>query len=148
MDPLLELLRGEEAELDEVRYRARVVLLLLAADQHHFLAAAADELDAAAEQLAATGVRRALEVADLARRLGLPGSEPRLAELIGRADARHRAPLVAQRDRLRVLVEQVRELSRRADRLAGAGLERVRAALERLDGDVRTAGGAATARAR
>jgi hypothetical protein len=124
-DELIELLRREIVAMELVEARLRALELLAAADEHRFLTVALDELDVAAERLAALEVGRTLSVMSTGFTPDVTAS--RLADsLQGEEGERLRAVV----EGLRVAAERLTLARDRARAVVAGGREAIAARLD------------------
>lgn len=132
IEELTELLHRQVGAMETVEGRLRVVELLVAAGEQRFVTPALDDLDRAAERLAALELGRTMVLAGA----GLP-AETAATELVGvvrtSGDDESADRLASVVDRLRGAAARVAELRERVRTVATAGAQGVAARLESTD---------------
>lgn len=132
IEELTELLHRQVGAMENVEGRLRVVELLVAAGEQRFVTPALDDLDRAAERLAALELGRTMVLAGA----GLP-AETAATELLGvvrtSGDDESADRLASVVDRLRGAAARVAELRERVRTVATAGAHGVAARLESAD---------------
>lgn len=132
IEELTELLHRQVGAMETVESRLRVVELLVAAGEQRFVTPALDDLDRAAERLAALELGRTMVIAGA----GLP-AETAATDLVGAVrtsgDEEGAERLISVVDRLRGAAARVAELQERTRMAATAGGSEVAARLEAAD---------------
>lgn len=132
IEELTELLHRQVGAMETVEGRLRVVELLVAAGEQRFVTPALDDLDRAAERLAALELGRTMVLAGA----GLP-AETAATDLVGvvrtSGDEEGAHRLISVVDRLRGAAVRVAELQERTRTAATAGAHEVTVRLEAAD---------------
>lgn len=135
MEPVQELVHilGREAiVLERVLMRLKGLELLLVTNEHRFLSNASADLDEALDLLDTWEERRTSVSRTIAASFGVDQADITVSEIIGRLTEPNRGLLLAAQVRLRELLADVVNQAGLDRDLAGAGVARVRVALERL----------------
>ena len=137
-DPFVALttvLQQEVAILDDLIFRLVKAELLIEAREARFLGLAIDEIDDRAAELGEVELARALAARDAATAVGLD-ADASLSDLVAHAEPAFRGVLGDLQSRLRVLSEEVEELTQNGAMTLRARIDEARAAVsatQRLD---------------
>lgn len=123
IDSLLEILRRERHILDDLRSRMREAGALLATEREEALASAARQIAEVDQQLGTAEMLRAVVVAGIAERWGIPEYDLSLRSIIKRAPA-------GQAEMLSRDLDHLREMTRSIDSLRSSTASAARRRLE------------------
>lgn len=135
LEVLADTLWSERHLVELLLYRLTLAKLVLAADDRRFVALAVSEVETAVERLRDAELERESAIAELAGRWETDPESLTLAEIAERSPEPMASVLADHRDGFRRLADEIEATAAENRRLASAGLQSVRDALDVLTRD-------------